>query len=67
MNDGKMAKPLMWLFFVLSIGSLVASGIYLEITLSGAGNFWDVLKFIVYGLLGILWVFLFGQGMKQNA
>lgn len=67
MNQGKMAKPLMWLFFVLAIGSLIASGIYLEIMRSGTGNFWDIVRFLVYGLLGILWVYLFGQGMKQNA
>ncbi len=63
MGKQKISSGLTWFYFFLSIGSLIASGIYLRnasITSAAA----DIIQAIVFGLLGILWVFLFGEGRK---
>lgn len=44
---------LSWIFFVVSAGSLIAAGIYLEKVMILGPSLWDILRAIAFGLLGI--------------
>ncbi len=58
---------LMWLYFVLAIGSPMTAGIYLGKIAAGAGGgTMDVLRVVVFALLGVLWAFMYGEARKQT-
>ena len=64
MNKRKTSPILTWIYFVLSIGSLISSGIYIRnATITSALR--DILPAVIFGLIGILWVFMFGDGRKN--
>jgi hypothetical protein len=49
----RTSKMLSWIFFVVSAGSLIAAGIYLEKVMILGPSLWDILRAIAFGLLGI--------------
>ena len=55
------SKTLSWIFFVISVGSLIAAGIYLEKMNLLGPSLWDSLRAIAFGMLGIgvLWAIIF--------
>ena len=55
------SKTLSWIFFVISVGSLIAAGIYLEKVIVHGQSLWDILRAIAFGMLGIgvLWAIIF--------
>jgi len=57
----KRNGPSRWLYFILGVGALLASGIYLGIARTDGLTTGGGLRIILFGLLGILWVFLFGR------
>ena len=46
-------KMLSWIFFIVSAGSLIAAGIYLEKVMILGPSLWDSLRAIAFGVLGI--------------
>lgn len=65
MKTQKINVGLTWFYFFLSIGSLLSSGIYIRnATITYALE--DIIPATIFGLLGILWVFLFGEGRKSS-
>lgn len=65
MSERKISKGLTWIYFLLSIGSLIASGIYVR-NASITSALGDIFPAVIFGLLGVLWVFLFGEGRKSQ-
>jgi hypothetical protein len=66
MSKQKISPVLTWIYFFLSIGSLISSGIYLRNALITSA-LKDILPAAIFALLGILWVFMFGEGRSNNA
>ena len=46
-------KMLSWIFFIVSAGSLIVAGIYLEKVMILGPSLWDSLRAIAFGVLGI--------------
>ena len=65
MKTRKTSPGLTWVYFFLSFGSLIASGIYLR-NASITSAVGDIVPALIFGLLGVLWVFLFGEGKKNQ-
>lgn len=63
----RTSKMLSWKFFVVSAGSLIAAGIYLEKVMILGPSLWDSLRAIAFGLLGIgiLGVIMFEQTKEK--
>jgi hypothetical protein len=52
--------PPRWLYFILGVGALLAAGIFLGIARTDGFTAGRLIRIVLFGLLGILWVFLFG-------
>jgi hypothetical protein len=57
---------LTWVFFVLAIGALVSAGIYLEKSIAESFAIANVVKTLIFMVLGILFVIMFGQGRAMS-
>ena len=64
----KTSKILSWIFLIVSAGSLIAAGIYLEKVMILGPSLWDSLRAIAFGLLGIgiLGFAMFGQKQEEE-
>ena len=58
-------RALTWLYFVLAVGSLVACGIYIASSLHDGGSVGAIARAVIFGLLGILWVYMHGEGRRK--
>jgi hypothetical protein len=58
--------PPRWLYFILSVFALTASGIYLGLAMTAGASTGRILRVIIFGLLGILWVLMYGAGGRQR-
>ena len=56
----KRAVPPRWLFFILGVGALLASGIFIGIARTSGLTTGGIVRIVLFGLLGIRWVFQFG-------
>lgn len=65
MSKQKISNGLTWLYFFLAIGSLISAGLNLRNSLI-TSEAEDIIPAIVFGLLGVLWVFLFGEGRRYE-
>jgi Flp pilus assembly protein TadB len=61
-----MKGPPRWLYFILSVCALMASGIYLCLAMTAGASTGRILRVIIFGLLGILWVLMYGAGGRQR-
>jgi hypothetical protein len=59
-------KPSRWLYFVLSIGSLVASGIYIGTAAAQGFPTGRILRAVMFGLLGIFWTLMYGESRPKK-
>ena len=48
-----MPKTLRWFFFILGVGTLIASGIYLGTGFAEGGSTWRLLRAVMFLLLGL--------------
>jgi hypothetical protein len=62
MGNRERGTPPRWLYFVIGIGSLIASGIYIGSGITAGFSIGRIVRVAAFGLLGILWVLLYGQG-----
>lgn len=65
MSQRDFPTPLRWLFFVISVGALISSGIYLGIGSSAGFLTGRILRAVIFGLLGIFSVLMYGTGKKH--
>jgi hypothetical protein len=58
MNNKQIKSPPRWLFLALTIGSLLASGIYIGkiVFLDAAAG--SILQAVIFGVLGVLWLLM---------
>lgn len=56
----KRTGPPRWVYFILGVGALLASGLFLGIARTEGFTTGGILRIVLFGLLGILWVFLSG-------
>jgi len=61
----KRIGPPRWLYFILGVGALLASGIFLGIARSEGFTSGGILRIVLFGLLGILWTLLYGAGADR--
>jgi hypothetical protein len=66
MSNRERGTPPRWLYFVIGIGSLIASGIYIGSGITAGFSTGRIVRVAAFGFLGILWVFLYGQGRARN-
>jgi hypothetical protein len=60
----KRTGPPRWLYFILGVGALLSSGIFLGIARINGFTAGGLLRIILFGLLGILWILFFGRGPR---
>jgi|GEM_PF-1796827 len=60
----KRTGPPSWVYFILGVGALLASGIFLGIARTDGFTAGGILRIVLFGLLGILWVLLFGNRIR---
>ena len=53
----------MWIFFVLGIGELLASGIYIEIASHEFPR--GIIRAVAFGLLGVYFVLMYGECRRR--
>jgi hypothetical protein len=58
MNNKKTKSPPRWFFLALTVGSLLASGIYIGkiVFLDAAAG--SILRAVIFGVLGVLWLYM---------
>lgn len=61
MNGKGIAKTLRWFLFVIGIGALVASGIYLRTVVAESGATWRILRALMFLLLGTFFMLMYGE------
>jgi len=61
-----MTGPPRWLYFILSVCSLMASGIHLGLAVTAGFSAGRILRVVVFGLLGMLWVLMYGAGGRHR-
>ncbi len=66
MSGNRTPTGLTWLYFVLAIGSLMASGIYIASAVQDGGSVGRIVRAVIFGLLGILWVYMYGEGRRRS-
>ena len=65
MATKKKNQPPSWLYLFLAVGSLLASGIYIGIMGRAGFTTWDFIRAVIFGALGILWLFM-SRNIKDN-
>ena len=58
METKKKKQPPSWLYLFLAVGSLLASGIYMGIMGRVGFSTWDFIRALIFGSLGILWLYM---------
>ena len=67
MANRTMPKTLRWLYFVVGVGTLVASGIYLGTALAEGGTGWRLLRALMFLLLGLFFTLMYGENKSGPA
>jgi hypothetical protein len=62
----KRTGPPRWLYFILGVGALMASGVFLGIARADGFTTGRIIRIILFGLLGILWVFWYGDRSRRH-
>jgi len=58
MNNKQSQSPPRWLFLVLTVGSLLASGIYIGKIVFLDATIGSILRAVIFGVLGVLWLYM---------
>ncbi|MBL7077844.1 MAG: hypothetical protein ISS31_10270 [Kiritimatiellae bacterium] len=61
-----MPKGLRWLLFVVGVGTLVGSGIYLGTSIGESGDGWRFLRAGMFLLLGLFFVLRYGESTSGS-
>lgn len=60
-----MQRGLRWFLFVVGVGCLIACGIYLDALLGGAGTVWRLLRALMFLLLGLFFILMYGENESR--
>jgi len=63
----EMPRALRWFLFVIGVGALIASGIYLGTALQEGGTVWRLLRALMFVLLGLFFLLMYGEHRGRNA
>lgn len=66
MTDRTIPKTLRWLLFVVGVGTLIASGIYLGKAMAEGGTGWRLLRALMYLLLGLFFTLRYGESNRGS-
>jgi hypothetical protein len=59
----KISPVLMWIFFIVGIGELLASGIYIEIASHEFPR--GIIRAFAFGFLGVYFMFMYGECRRR--
>ena len=66
MSDRPIPKALRWFYFVIGVGSLMSSGIYLGTAVATGGTGWRFLRAIMFLLLGLFFMLMYGENKSER-
>jgi hypothetical protein len=66
MNKTIRRTPPRWLYFVIGVGALIACGIYVGTGAAEGFTSGRIARAVMFGVLGLLWVFQYGQGRRSR-
>lgn len=64
MDKKEIPTILRWFFFVLGIGTMIASGIYLKAYVAGGTLLGEGLRALMFFLLGLFFTLMYGENKR---